>query len=119
MKGENFHVGDTVCVQGSSDPDRPWLCRIDSFWESTSGERLFEGRWYWHPEETCAGRLQGHDTREIFQTEHCTEPQEVEVIDSPCHVLSWDVYQEWLDQPSTGSDDEHTYICRPATTRAR
>ena len=112
VKGENFHVGDTVCVQGSSDPDRPWLCRIDSFWESTSGERLFEGRWYWHPEETCAGRLQGHDSREIFQTEHCTEPQEVEVIDSPCHVLSWDVFQEWLDQPSTGGDDEHTYICR-------
>ena len=112
VKGENFHVGDTVFVQGSSEPHRPWLCRIDSFWESTSGERFFEGRWYWYPDETCAGRLQGHDTREIFQTEHCTDQQEVEVIDSQCHVLSWDVYQEWLDQPSTGCDDDHTYICR-------
>jgi len=111
VKGENFHVGDTVYVQGSSDPLKPWLCRIDSFWESTSGERFFEGRWYWCPEETCAGRLQGHDTREIFQTEHCTEQQEVEVIDSQCDVLSWDVYQEWLDQP-TGCDDDRTYICR-------
>ena len=112
VKGENFHVGDTVCVQGSSEAHRPWLCRIDSFWESTSGERFFEGRWYWYPEETCAGRLQGHDTREIFQTEHCTDQQEVEVIDSQSHVLSWEVYQEWLDQPSTGCDDDHTYICR-------
>tara|TARA_B100000795_G_scaffold186083_1_gene141370 strand:- start:1337 stop:5305 length:3969 start_codon:yes stop_codon:yes gene_type:complete len=112
VKGENFHVGDTVFVHGSSEAHRPWLCRIDSFWESTSGERFFEGRWYWYPEETCAGRLQGHDTREIFQTEHCTDQQEVEVIDSQCHVLSWDVYQEWLDQPSTGCDDDHTYTCR-------
>jgi hypothetical protein len=118
IDGENFHVGDTVFVRGEADsepdeaaPSRAWVCRIDSFWESTSGERCFEGRWYYSPEETCAGRLQGHDTREIFQTEHCTEQQPVEAIDGQCDVLSWDVYQEWLDQP-VGCDDEHTYVCR-------
>ena len=124
VDGENFHVGDTVFVRGEGESEAPraWLCRIDSFWESMSGDRCFEGRWYYHPEETCAGRLQGHDGREIFQTEHCTEQQPVEVIDGQCDVLSWDLYQEWLDQPEDDGDD-HTYICRasyhPGTSEFR
>ena len=115
VDGEAFHVGDFVLVKVDSYGE-PQVMKIDALFEDASGERYFEGRWYYPPEDTSCGRLVGHDPREVFETVHVDEHL-IECIDGHCTVMEWDAYQQWLDQPA-GDDDNHedetTFVCRAA-----
>lgn len=33
-------------------PDRPYIGKIESFWETTANNRVVRVKWYYHPEET-------------------------------------------------------------------
>ena len=85
------------------------MCEITLFWRAFDGEKMFEGQWYYTPEETTAGKLPGHDDRELFLTSHHDE-HPVSTIDSQCSVLSWQAYQRWVVEDE--EDDEATFVCR-------
>lgn len=109
---DTFHVGDTVMMRVDGLGDKQ-VSRIEALWEDIAGSKMFEGRWYYSPEETTCGKLVGHDDREIFESVHIDENL-VDTIDSHCTVMEWDAYQRWLDQPVGEDDDEEetTFVCR-------
>jgi hypothetical protein len=99
LGGRSFFPGDTVLVlppEGAKLPSgaKHWVLLLDALWRAADGAEFCEGRWYYYPEETEAGRLPGHDEREVFLSAHPSGPQGVEVIDGPCDVLEWARYEE-------------------------
>jgi len=47
-----FQVGDSAVFLSTGRPDRPYIGRIESMWETTSGNKVVRVRWFYHPEET-------------------------------------------------------------------
>ena len=47
-----FQVGDSAVFLSTGRPDRPYIGRIESLWETTSNNRVVKVKWYYHPEET-------------------------------------------------------------------
>lgn len=45
-------VGDSAVFLSTGRPDRPYIGRIESLWESSSNNRVVKVKWYYHPEET-------------------------------------------------------------------
>ena len=70
-------------------------------WRAAGGAGTYvEGRWYYYPEETESGLLAGHDSHEVFLSEHSSGPMAVDdtgPLDGPAAVLAWPEYQLWLD----------------------
>jgi len=55
---EHFHCGDDVSMGGSGDGD-VYVGRIISLWETSSGEKEMELKWYYAPKHTSSGLLPG------------------------------------------------------------
>lgn len=47
-----LQVGDSAVFLSTGRPDRPYIGRIESLWETTSNNRVVKVKWYYHPEET-------------------------------------------------------------------
>lgn len=45
-------VGDSAVFLSTGRPDRPYIGRIESLWETNSNNRVVKVKWYYHPEET-------------------------------------------------------------------
>lgn len=45
-------VGDSAVFLSTGRPDRPYIGKIESFWETTANNRVVRVKWYYHPEET-------------------------------------------------------------------
>lgn len=45
-------VGDCAVFLSTGRPDRPYIGRIESMWETTAGNRVVRVAWFYHPEET-------------------------------------------------------------------
>ena len=113
VDGDLINVGDAVKVK-CEDRNDDQVTRVDAMWEDVNGNKCFEGRWYYRPDETTCGRLVGHDERELFETAHVIE-DDIGVINGICTVMAWDDYQRWLDQPEDDDEeDEMTFVCRAA-----
>ena len=115
VDGEVFNVGDAVQIK-CEDRMEAQVTRLDALWEDVHGNKCFEGRWYYRPEETTCGRLVGHDQRELFETAHVIE-DDIAVINGTCTVMAWDDYQRWLDTEALDDDDEEeetTFVVRAA-----
>lgn len=49
---EVISVGDSAVFLSTGRPDRPYIGRIESLWETSSNNRVVRVKWYYHPEET-------------------------------------------------------------------
>jgi hypothetical protein len=53
-------VGDCAVFLSTGRPDRPYIGRIESMWESWGTNMVVRVKWFYHPEETngCPAQLQ-------------------------------------------------------------
>jgi hypothetical protein len=90
-------------------------------WRAAGGAGTYvEGRWYYYPEETDAGLLAGHDSYEVFLSEHSSGPMAVDdtgPLDGPAAVLAWPEYQLWLGGAINDLDDVAIFACRASYHR--
>lgn len=49
---EVIKLGDCAIFISTGRPNLPYVGRIDSMWESGSGNMIVRVRWFYHPEET-------------------------------------------------------------------
>ena len=128
LGGRTYFVGDTVLVKAQdakggahSLSHTHWVLRLDAMWRAVGRAGTFvEGRWYYYPEETDSGLLAGHQSHEIFLSEHSSGPMPVDdtgPLDGPAAVLAWPDYQRWLDGASNDLDDVATFACRASYHR--
>ena len=130
LGGCTYFVGDTVLVKAEDGAAKGgahtlshthWVLRLDAMWRAAGRAGTFvEGRWYYYPEETDSGLLAGHQTHEIFLSEHSSGPMPVDdtgPLDGPAAVLAWPDYQLWLDGASNDLDDVATFACRASYHR--
>ena len=128
LGGRTYFVGDTVLVKvedakGGAHTLSHTHCvlRLDAMWRAAGRAGTFvEGRWYYYPEETDSGLLAGHQSHEIFLSEHSSGPMPVDdtgPLDGPAAVLAWPDYQLWLDGASDDLDDVATFACRASYHR--
>ncbi|KAJ1632617.1 hypothetical protein T492DRAFT_838291 [Pavlovales sp. CCMP2436] len=90
LEGEHYRLGDTVLLKAEEAVDKDYVARIESLWETATGEKAVEVRWYYFPEHTRGGRLKRHHKREVFESTH-TDENTVDTIQVriPPLLLRW------------------------------
>lgn len=56
---ETIQIGDSAVFLSTGRPDRPYIGRIESMWETSSSNMIVKVKWFYHPEETvgCPANL--------------------------------------------------------------
>lgn len=49
---ETIQIGDSAVFLSTGRPDRPYIGRIESMWETSSSNMVVKVKWFYHPEET-------------------------------------------------------------------
>ena len=57
-RGEKLAIGDCAVFLSTGRPDRPYVGRLESLWETSSGQMRVKVRWFYHATET-EGTAQG------------------------------------------------------------
>ncbi|KAJ4444504.1 hypothetical protein ANN_06297 [Periplaneta americana] len=88
---ETIHVGDCAVFLSTGRPDRPYIGRIESMWESWGTNMVVRVKWFYHPEETngCPAQLQYPGA--LFESPHVDE-NDVQTISHKCEVLPLEGY---------------------------
>ncbi|ERL84437.1 hypothetical protein D910_01869 [Dendroctonus ponderosae] len=94
-------VGDAAVFLSTSKPDRPFIGKIESMFES-SGSMVVRVKWYYHPEETIGGPTNLKYPGALFESNHFDE-NEVQTISHKCDVVSLAEFKERI------GDDESAY----------
>ncbi|KAH1016854.1 hypothetical protein HUJ04_008018 [Dendroctonus ponderosae] len=100
-KKESISVGDAAVFLSTSKPDRPFIGKIESMFES-SGSMVVRVKWYYHPEETIGGPTNLKYPGALFESNHFDE-NEVQTISHKCDVVSLAEFKERI------GDDESAY----------
>lgn len=45
-------MGDSAVFLSTGRPDRPYIGRIESMWETSASNMVVRVKWFYHPEET-------------------------------------------------------------------
>ncbi|XP_055326828.1 protein winged eye isoform X6 [Sitodiplosis mosellana] len=87
---ETISVGDSAVFLSTGRPDRPYIGRIESLWESNANNRVVKVKWYYHPEETtgCPDLLY---PGALFESPHEDE-NDVQTISHKCKVIPLNAY---------------------------
>jgi len=89
---ETITVGDCAVLLSTGRPDRPYIGRIQSVWESWSGVMKVQVKWFYHAAETegtaeGGGRVEDiHMPGALFESSHYDE-NDVQTISHKCEVL--------------------------------
>jgi len=108
---EKIKVGDCVVFLSTGRPDRPYIGRIDSMWQNTTGNMRVQVMWFYHPAEvegTAVGGGRVEDIRRkgaLFSSNHYDE-NDVQTISHKCQVLQ---LQEFTTANIVDSDSDDTY----------
>ncbi|KAK6643336.1 hypothetical protein RUM43_004841 [Polyplax serrata] len=83
---ERITVGDCAVFLSTGRPDRPYIGRIESMWESWGTNMIVKVKWFYHPEETvgCPATLEYPGG--LFESPHVDE-NDVQTISHKCEVL--------------------------------
>ncbi|XP_050317704.1 protein winged eye isoform X3 [Bactrocera neohumeralis] len=87
---ETITVGDCAVFLSTGRPDRPYIGRIESMWETTSSNKVVRVRWFYHPEETT-GCPNLKYPGALFESPHEDE-NDVQTISHRCEVLPFERY---------------------------
>lgn len=124
-QGEKLAIGDCAIFLSTGRPDRPFVGRLVSLWETNSGQMRVKVRWFYHPTETVGTAPGGRrvdnlklpvryrkDWYEIFpfdniwtnvlqgalfESDHCDE-NDVQTIAHSCKVLDYTDYKKIVDE---------------------
>ncbi|XP_068157721.1 protein winged eye [Drosophila tropicalis] len=87
---ETITVGDSAVFLSTGRPDRPYIGRIESMWETTTGNKVVRVAWFYHPEETT-GCPKLKYPGALFESPHEDE-NDVQTISHRCGVLEFGSY---------------------------
>ncbi|XP_020799636.1 protein winged eye isoform X2 [Drosophila serrata] len=87
---ETITVGDSAVFLSTGRPDRPYIGRIESMWETTTGNKVVRVAWFYHPEETT-GCPKLRYPGALFESPHEDE-NDVQTISHRCEVLQFGSY---------------------------
>ncbi|XP_070138308.1 protein winged eye isoform X1 [Drosophila bipectinata] len=87
---ETITVGDSAVFLSTGRPDRPYIGRIESMWETTTGNKVVRVAWFYHPEETT-GCPKLKYPGALFESPHEDE-NDVQTISHRCEVLQFGSY---------------------------
>ncbi|XP_059621310.1 protein winged eye isoform X2 [Phlebotomus argentipes] len=97
---ESIHVGDSAVFLSTGRPDRPYIGRIESMWETSASNMVVRVKWFYHPEET-EGCPNLKYPGALFESPHEDE-NDVQTISHKCEVLSITGFNK-----KYGSDPKH------------
>ncbi|XP_011310744.1 uncharacterized protein wge isoform X2 [Fopius arisanus] len=100
---EAIQIGDSAVFLSTGRPDRPYIGRIESMWETSSSNMIVKVKWFYHPEETvgCPSNLKYPGA--LFESPHMDE-NDVQTISHKCEVLPLQEYTEKLGK------EPHRYL---------
>ncbi|XP_063989724.1 uncharacterized protein LOC135168983 isoform X3 [Diachasmimorpha longicaudata] len=100
---EAIQIGDSAVFLSTGRPDRPYIGRIESMWETSSSNMIVKVKWFYHPEETvgCPPNLKYPGA--LFESPHMDE-NDVQTISHKCEVLPLQEYTEKLGK------EPHRYL---------
>ncbi|KAH8414549.1 hypothetical protein KR215_008568 [Drosophila sulfurigaster] len=108
---ETITVGDCAVFLSTGRPDRPYIGRIESMWETTAGNRVVRVAWFYHPEETTGCPSLKYPGA-LFESPHEDE-NDVQTISHRCEVLQFVSYVDKFGADSkqyqTIYDNNDTY----------
>lgn len=93
-EGESLGVGDCAVFLSTGRPDRPYIGRIQSMWESWTGNMKVQVKWFYHAAETegtakGGGRVEDIKTLgALFESSHFDE-NDIQTISHKCEVLGF------------------------------
>ncbi|KAL0278885.1 UNVERIFIED_CONTAM: hypothetical protein PYX00_000567 [Menopon gallinae] len=92
---EKIVIGECAVFLSTGRPDRPFIGRIESMWETWGANMVVRVKWFYHPEETvgCPATLEYPGA--LFESPHSDE-NDVQTISHKCEVLPLKQYIEKL-----------------------
>ncbi|XP_017052566.1 protein winged eye isoform X2 [Drosophila ficusphila] len=87
---ETITVGDSAVFLSTGRPDRPYIGRIESMWETSTGNKVVRVAWFYHPEETTGCPMLKFPGA-LFESPHEDE-NDVQTISHRCEVLQFGSY---------------------------
>jgi len=102
---ESLTVGDCAVFLSTGRPDRPYIGRIQSMWESWTGNMKVQVKWFYHAAETegtakGGGRVEDIKTPgALFESSHFDE-NDIQTISHKCEVLQ---FAEFVRRRGDGS----------------
>ncbi|XP_046744501.1 uncharacterized protein LOC124410294 isoform X2 [Diprion similis] len=100
---ETIEIGDSAVFLSTGRPDRPYIGRIKSMWETSSSNMIVKVKWFYHPEETVGCPTNLKYPGALFESPH-TDENDVQTISHKCEVLPLEQYVEKL------SKEPHRYL---------
>jgi len=105
---DSLEVGDCAVFLSTSRPDRPYIGRIHSLWQTSGGNMKVQVRWFYHPAEVegsaeGGGRVEDLkiQTNALFASSHADE-NDIQTISHKCQLLDYNEYVKLVD---AGRDD--------------
>jgi len=112
---EVVQVGDCAVFLSTSRPDRPYIGRIHSLWQTTAGNKKVQVKWFYHPAEvegSAEGGGRVEDIKEenaLFASSH-TDENDVQTISHKCSVLEYSEYRTRCGAGEAAQDGEDLYF---------
>jgi len=105
---EGLAVGDCAVFLSTGRPDRPYIGRIQSMWESWTGNMKVQVKWFYHAAETEGTGQGGRRVEDIvtpgalFESSHYDE-NDIQTISHKCEVVG---YKEKKERMKLGEGEE-------------
>lgn len=99
---ETLEVGDCAIFLSTGRPDRPYVGRLESLWETSTGQMRVRVQWFYHASETegtAAGGRRVQDLKmpgALFESSHFDE-NDVQTISHRCEVLPFFTYAKKIE----------------------
>jgi hypothetical protein len=100
-EGETLSVGDCAIFLSTGRPDRPYVGRLESLWETSAGQMRVRVQWFYHASETegtAAGGRRVEDLKmpgALFESSHFDE-NDIQTISHRCEVLPFSTYSKQI-----------------------
>jgi len=101
-EGETLSVGDCAIFLSTGRPDRPYVGRLESLWETSAGQMRVRVQWFYHASETegtAAGGRRVDDLKmpgALFESSHFDE-NDIQTISHRCEVLPFSTYTKQIE----------------------
>lgn len=98
-KKERLFTGDCAVFLSTGRPDRPFIGRLDSMWETSTGNKRVRVKWFYHAAETEGLANQGKRVQDLtlpgalFESMHYDE-NDLQTISHGCEVLEISKFRE-------------------------
>ncbi|KAK0167944.1 hypothetical protein PV327_001793 [Microctonus hyperodae] len=100
---EAIQIGDSAVFLSTGRPDRPYIGKIESMWETTNSNMVVKVKWFYHPEETVGAPTNLKYPGALFESPHMDE-NDVQTISHKCEVLPLHDYTIKLEK------EPHRYL---------